>query len=282
MVPQPPEWNPTRHPAARLLSGPLPAGSPQKDFAVISTCSPWTWPRFLAHRGGGHLAPENTLAAFREGWRRGWRAFECDVKLSADGELFLLHDDTLERTSNGQGLARDLSWDLLSRLDAGSWHSPAFVGEPPPRLEALLRWAAATGSALNLELKPNPGQARSTGERVGALLHRWPQVPALLSSFEPEALEGARAAAPERARGLLLEQPRSDAWELAQSLEVQAVISDQRWTDEAWIRQVHQGGWRALAYTVNEVARAQALLGDGLDGLFTDALDDVRPDQAIA
>ena len=249
---------------------------------MISTCSPWTWPRFLAHRGGGHLAPENTLAAFREGWRRGWRAFECDVKLSADGELFLLHDDTLERTSNGQGLARDLSWDLLSRLDAGSWHSPAFVGEPPPRLEALLRWAAATGSALNLELKPNPGEARSTGERVGALLRHWPQVPALLSSFEPEALEGARAAAPERARGLLLEQPRSDAWELAQSLEVQAVISDQRWTDAAWIRQVHQGGWRALAYTVNEVARARALLGDGLDGLFTDALDDVRPDQAIA
>ena len=97
----------------------------------------WPYPLWIAHRGAGKLAPENTLAAFRVGAAHGYRAFECDVKLSADGVPFLLHDATLERTTAGRGTAGERAWSELSRLDAGGWHSRAFAGEPLPSLEAI-------------------------------------------------------------------------------------------------------------------------------------------------
>ena len=73
----------------------------------------WPYPRWVAHRGAGKLAPENTLAAFKRGAREGYRMFECDVKLSSDGVPFLLHDDTLERTTNGSGVAGLQTWQAL-------------------------------------------------------------------------------------------------------------------------------------------------------------------------
>ena len=99
----------------------------------------WPYPRWVAHRGAGKLAPENTLAAFEFGARHGYRMFECDVKLSADDVLFLLHDATLGRTTNGQGQARAQSWQELSQLDAGSWHSAGFAGQRLASFEAIAR-----------------------------------------------------------------------------------------------------------------------------------------------
>lgn len=90
------------------------------------------------HRGAGKSAPENTLSAFRLGAAHGFTMFECDVKLSTD-DPFLLHDDALERTTNGRGPAAGAAWADLSRLDAGAWHSSAYAGEPLLRLEALAR-----------------------------------------------------------------------------------------------------------------------------------------------
>src|SRR5262249_52756932 len=89
----------------------------------------WPYPRWVAHRGAGKLARESTLAAFRLGAEHGYRMFECDVKLSADGVPFLMHDATLERTTNGVGTGGDQPWDQLARLDAGSWHSRRHAGE---------------------------------------------------------------------------------------------------------------------------------------------------------
>ncbi len=85
----------------------------------------WPYPLWIAHRGAGKLAPENTLAAFRVGASHGYRAFECDVKLSADGVPFLLHDATLQRTTPERGTASERQWAELSRLDAGGRHSRA-------------------------------------------------------------------------------------------------------------------------------------------------------------
>jgi len=123
----------------------------------------WPYSRWIAHRGAGKLAPENTLAAFRTGATHGYRMFECDVKLSSDGVPFLLHDSTLERTTNGQGTAGAHSWQALSQLDAGSWHSRAFAGEPLPTLEAVARFCQHNGYLLNIEIKPTPGTERPTG-----------------------------------------------------------------------------------------------------------------------
>ena len=82
----------------------------------------WPYPRLIAHRGGGSLAPENTLAALKLGASLGYRASEFDVKLSRDAVPFLLHDSKLERTTNGVGIAGEFDWSVLEGLDAGAWH----------------------------------------------------------------------------------------------------------------------------------------------------------------
>jgi glycerophosphoryl diester phosphodiesterase len=126
--------------------------------------TPWPYPRWIAHRGAGRLAPENTLAAFRLGAEHGFRMFECDAKLSADGVPFLLHDATLERTTNGVGTGGDQPWDQLARLDAGSWHSRQYAGEPLPTLENVARFCIANGCFLNTSA-PNRCRRRSRRSR---------------------------------------------------------------------------------------------------------------------
>ena len=100
---------------------------------------PWPYPRWIAHRGAGRLAPENTLAAFRLGAQHGYRMFECDAKLSSDGVVFLMHDATLERTTNGQGIGGEQPWSALAQLDAGAWHSRQYAGEPLPLRQDEIR-----------------------------------------------------------------------------------------------------------------------------------------------
>ncbi len=236
---------------------------------------PWPYPLWLAHRGAGKLAPENTLAAFRVGAGFGFRAFECDVKLSRDGEAFLLHDDTLERTTSGRGSPAELDWAGLARLDAGRWHGPAFAAEPLPRLEQIAAFCQANGCALNIEIKPCPGEEARTGRAVAREAARlWAgALPPLLSSFKPDALAAARDAEPALPRALLLDE-LWDGWpQAAQALGVVAVVTNWRLMDAALIRHLHERGWRALVYTVNDDAVARRLIADGIDGLITDAVD---------
>lgn len=241
----------------------------------------WPYPFWIAHRGAGKLAPENTLAAFRVGASHGWRAFECDVKLSADGVPFLLHDDTLDRTTSGTGRAADLPWTALSCLDAGGWHSRAFAGEPPASLAAVAAWLRRNGHGLDLEIKPTPGDERRTGEVVAAeVLRLWagdPRPP-LLSSFRPEALEGARRTAPLLGRALLVDTDWTGWLDVALALGCVAAITHHRLMDAALVARLHQAGLRALVYTVNDPARATELQAAGVDGIITDAVDVFVPD----
>ncbi len=247
-----------------------------------SAPKPWPYPRWIAHRGAGRLAPENTLAAFRVGAEHSYRMTECDAKLSADGVVFLLHDDTLERTSNGHGLGGDQPWAALSRLDAGGWHSRRYAGEPLPTLESVAHFCLANGHLLNIEIKPTPGLERETGCVVAREAARlWASqsgaIPPLLTSFAPTALEGARETASTLPRGLLLETLWSGWLEATIQLGCVAVICDQDlWTADN-LAQVHQAGLRTLAYTVNEETSAQRLLALGIDGLITDRVDLFTP-----
>ena len=241
--------------------------------------SPWPYPLWLAHRGAGKQAPENTLAAFRMGVGFGFRAFECDVKLSRDGQAFLLHDDTLDRTTSGQGSPASADWAQLSKLDAGSWHSPPFAAEPLPRLTQVAAFCHANGCALNIEIKPCPGEEARTGAAVAREAARlWAgALPPLLSSFQPEALTAARDAEPALPRALLLDK-LWDGWpEAAESLGVVAVITNYRLMDSALIERLHAQGWRALVYTVNDAATAERLIADGIDGIITDAVHELGP-----
>lgn len=242
----------------------------------------WPYPRWIAHRGAGKLAPENTLAAFRLGASHGWRAFECDVKLSADGVPFLLHDDTLDRTTtDATGRGADRPWGELSRLDAGGWHSPAYAGEPPASLQAIATWLRRNRAWLDLEIKPTTGDEERTGRVVAAEVARlWAgdPLPPLLSSFRPESLAGARDSAPQLQRALLVDTDWPGWLDVALQLGCVAAITKHQLMDAALIARLHQAGLRALVYTVNARARADQLLAMGIDGIVTDAVDTFTPD----
>jgi glycerophosphoryl diester phosphodiesterase len=240
----------------------------------------WPYPFWIAHRGAGTLAPENTLAAFRLGAQHGYRCFECDVKLSADGVPFLMHDATLERTTSGRGTAGDLPWAALSQLDAGSWHGRGHAGEPLPTLAQPGALGARQRLHADLEIKPTPGHEEATGpswRRQVRALWAGATVPPLLSSFRPDALRTAMEAAPELPRGLLLDElwPGWDG--VAQALAARAVITNHVLMDSALVQRLHAAGRRALCYTVNEPADAQGLIEAGVDGLITDAVDRFAP-----
>lgn len=239
----------------------------------------WPYPRWIAHRGAGRLAPENTLAAFALGHAHGYRMFECDVRLSADGQPFLLHDDSLERTSNGGGEALARTWGQLCRLDAGSWHSPQFAGERLPTLAEVLEFCMRHDCALNIELKPAPGDARRTGAVVaGETARVWRGgLPPLLTSFDVAALEAAAKAAPSLPRGLLFERFAENWLETAQRLGCVAVVAEQGAWSPATVAAARGAGLHQLAYTVNEDAQAARLQTLGLDGLITDRVDHFRP-----
>jgi len=240
----------------------------------------WPYPRWIAHRGAGKLAPENTLAAFRLGAEHGYRMFECDAKLSADGVVFLMHDATLDRTTSGQDIGGDLSWHDLSQLVAGSWHSRSFAGEAPPTLEALARFCLANRYLLNIEIKPTPGTEAATGEAVARLAaHLWAgsAVPPLLTSFKPDALAAAQTVAPELPRGLLVDTLWKGWFEKAQDLGCVAVVANYALWDAATVAQVHGAGMRCLSYTVNDDWATQHLLALGTDGIITDRVDVFSP-----
>lgn len=242
--------------------------------------APLPWPRWIAHRGAGKLAPENTLAAFRLGASHGFTAYECDVKLSADGVPFLLHDATLERTTNASGRASDRSWSELSRLDAGAWHSRAYAGEPPASFDAVAAFCRANGHALNIEIKPTPGDERRTGEAVARAAEqawRGRPTPPLLSSFESAALEGARAAAPQLPRALLIDSLVDGWFDAASALGCVAVVANHSCFSREMVERLHGSGLWALAYTVNDPSAARGLLEIGLDALITDAVDRFAP-----
>lgn len=241
---------------------------------------PWPYPRWIAHRGAGRLAPENTLAAFRLGAQYGYRMFECDAKLSADGTVFLLHDATLERTTNGHGVAGQQAWHDLSQLDAGQWHSRAYAGEAVCTLAALSRWCMANGYLLNIEIKPTPGQEAVTGAAVAReAADLWKDAPVapLLTSFRPEALAAAQTAAPHLPRGLLLDSLWQGWQTQALDLQCVAMVCNHALWDASLVAEARQLGLRQLSYTVNDEWAAQRLIDLGTDGIITDAVDRFAP-----
>lgn len=242
--------------------------------------SNWPYPHIVAHRGGGKLAPENTLAAIDVGARHGHTMIEFDVKLSKDGHIFLLHDDNLERTSNGWGIAGELSWQDLLNVDAGGWYSGEFKGEPLPLLSQVAERCRTLNLLANIEIKPTTGTGPVTGKAVAlAARELWAgMTPPLLSSFEVDALEAAQAAAPELPRGLLLDEWRDDWHELTQRLGCVSIHLNHRLLDEARVDALREAGLRILVYTVNNPQRASQLLRWGVDCICTDNIAVIGPD----
>lgn len=230
-------------------------------------------PRVIGHRGAAALAPENTLAGFRKAAESGVRWVEFDVHLTADGVPVLLHDDTLERTTDGRGPVAGRSLGELRRLDAGTWFGAAFRGERVPTLEETIALLSVLGLGAVVEIKPSPGAEAATAEAtVRLLLERWPGhlPPLLVSSFKRDALAQARMAAPTIARALLVRDIPADWRAQVDALGCSAVHASERRLDAAVVAEIGTIGLPVFAYTVNEVERARELLGWGVKSIFSD------------
>jgi glycerophosphoryl diester phosphodiesterase len=237
--------------------------------------TPWPYPRLIAHRCGGALAPENTLAGLRIAARLGCRAVEFDVMLSRDGVPVLIHDDTLERTTNGQGRVADTDLTVLRRLDVGVRHAPAFGGEPLPTLAEAIACCNEHGLLANIEIKPSPGAELATGAAVALLTKKlWRgEPPPLLSSFSEEALAAAALAAPQLPRALLVDAIPDDWNERRRRIGAIAVHCCDKQFEPKKAEAVAAAGMPLACYTVNHPALAETLFAAGVTSVFTD-----RPD----
>ena len=242
---------------------------------IDRTVADWPYPRLVAHRCGGTLAPENTLAGFDACKRYGYRMVEFDAKLSADDQLFLLHDDTLERTTNGHGPAAEQTWEQLAKLDAGSWRDATFAGERLPTLAEVAARCKQDGIAANIEIKPCPGRDAITGQLVAAAaLELWQgQTQPLLSSFSYEALAAARDAAPSLPRGMLFEAVPDDWLRIVRELDCVSLHASHKYLTAEQVAEIRAAGLRVLVYTVNDPERAELLAQWGVDMFCTDRLD---------
>lgn len=247
----------------------------------MRTWRAWSYPALFAHRGGGTLAPENTLAGLEAAFQHRYTAVEFDVKLSRDNVIFLMHDDSLNRTTNGVGLFKDLDAIDIEQLDAGSWMASFhWEGAPAvarvPRLSAAMAFLHAHGMNANIEIKPCNGREAETGHAVALLINeitRTHPLKPLLSSFSVEALLAARKSAPNLPIGLLVEgyKPADDA--TLNDLNCVSLHAKACHITQEMVSQLHQRDTRVMAYTVNDPSQAKALFALGVDGIFTDRLD---------
>jgi glycerophosphoryl diester phosphodiesterase len=228
----------------------------------------WLYPRIVAHRGGGSLAPENTLAAIRLGASLGFRGVEFDVMLAGDGTPVLIHDETLERTTEIKGEVALTPYQELEKLDI-------------PRFQDAARLCRELGVWANVEIKPAKGHSRATGEAVAGMaseLWRGAPLQPVLSCFSSVALEAARAAAPDLPRGLLVDQVPADWLGQLRALDCVALHCNQQHLGEQRARAIKKAGYGLLCWTVNDPVAARRLLGWGVDCVVTDALGLIGPD----
>lgn len=244
--------------------------------------SMWPYPTVLAHRGGGKLAPENTIAGLKCGLAHGFRAVEFDVMLARDGVPVVMHDPYLGRTVAGSGNVFDYDAAELAAMDAGGWFGKQFHGEPVPLFADFAAFCKTNGIWMNVEIKPAPGFEAQTGKVVAALTRAMfaaeiaagevARVP-LLSSFSEAALAAAQQAAPDLPRALLLDViPRN--WEpRALAIGAVALHTNHKHLTAHMARQIKRAGFGLFCYTVNSRIRAREILAWGVDAFCTDRID---------
>jgi glycerophosphoryl diester phosphodiesterase len=229
----------------------------------------------FGHRGASARAPENTLAAFERAVRDGAGAIECDVQICADGTPVILHDATVDRTTDGRGAIARLTMAQVRRLDAGAWFDRRFRGERIPTLEEALEFARGR-CLINLELKAAPGAGARAGDAaiaaaVAAALRRaGDRGPVLLSSFSAATLAATRAALPRARLALLASRSLRGLHAAHRRLRLHAVHPHLRLADARRFAAARREGLRIHVWTVNDPTLAARIAARGADGLMTD------------
>lgn len=255
--------------------------------------------RLIAHRGARSLAPENTLAAAAKALEVGADGWELDVAMSVDGELVVLHDDTLERTSNAATLfperkpwsVYEFSLQELRQLDFGTWfvttdpfgqaragnisaaELEAFKGLPIPTLREALAFTRDNHWWVNIEIKDasgTPADAVIVGKVVALVEELELQEQVLISSFNFDYLRQVKALQPGLPTGALTSQAISDPVALLRELDAQAFHPSLKIVQAEQVQQLRQAGYGVNVWTVNEAADLRTLIDMGVTGVFTD------------
>ncbi len=232
-------------------------------------------PKIIGHRGAAASAPENTLAGFARAAALGAGWVEFDVRLCGDGRPVVIHDATLERTTDGQGPVAGASFDQIRALDAGRWFAPGFAGERVPSLGEALRATARLGLGADVELKAEPGREEALAAAAVAAVQgarRPGRAPILVSSFNVPCLDRVGALAPEMPRAYPLPRAGLGA-HLAVARRAGATFVDHRRLTRRRTERIRAAGLALIVYTVNDPARARTLWSWGIDSVITDAPD---------
>jgi glycerophosphoryl diester phosphodiesterase len=250
----------------------------------------WSDWQVIAHRCGGALAPENSLAGLEAAARAGLRTVEFDVMLSADGVPMLIHDETLERTTDGRGPVAQRTAAELGALSCNRGWGDRFAGEPVPTLQRALESCRRLGLLPNIEIKPFTGFERETGlvaARVAGTA--WvaggdraaggvgTQELPLLSSFSEVALAAAREVLPDWPAAMLFEAVPADWRTRIDALGASDLHCSRIQPGWDWLDSAREAGVPVRCYTVNDPAEAAALRRRGVVGVFSDRIDLLAP-----
>jgi glycerophosphoryl diester phosphodiesterase len=233
---------------------------------------PWV----IAHRGASAVAPENTMAAFRRAVAMGVDCIETDLHLSRDGRLIIIHDTTLERTTNGDGLVKNFTFSELRQLDAGRWFSEDFAGERLPGVEELLDLAGQTDLSLYLEIKGGAGYGVERAV-ISALRGRKEAKAAVVLCFDPSVLDRMHQLDRLLMTGLLFESGGEDMVREAVRVGARQIAPRGDFVTPELLADSHRRGLKVIAWTINEPAQMRALASAGVDGIMTN-----HPDRLIA
>jgi glycerophosphoryl diester phosphodiesterase len=227
----------------------------------------------VGHRGARGLAPENTLASFNRGAELRVDVVETDVHLSRDGQVVIIHDETVDRTTNGHGLVKDMTVAELKELDAGSWFDPKFAGEQIPTLAELCQWAQGR-MPLAIEIKNGPIYYTGIAGKVIGLLREYDMLrQAILISFDHFVLREAKMIAPEVAAGLLYVGRLIDPVGAAHAAGANAIHPHWSFATPDLIQTAHDAGLAISPWTANDLPTLRALDQIGVDSIATDYPD---------
>jgi glycerophosphoryl diester phosphodiesterase len=223
------------------------------------------------HRGGADLAPENTLPAFELALHSDADFIETDLQLTSDGVPVLMHDFTLDRTTDGTGPVWASTWKQVSALDAGSWYDSAFDGTRVPRLDDLLDIVLPTAKRVILELKGSwtAAQVQPVVDEIRS--HQLEQR-VVLAGFDITSLSAARQAGPEIQRVVITHDVVGDPAVLAATCGAVAIVTSRKFllSDPGAVGRIHDAGLGVLVYTLNSSKTWSEAIALGVDGIITD------------
>ena len=247
------------------------------------------WPRqssslVIGHRGAMGYAPENTIASFEDGVRRGADLIEFDVQLTVDREVAVMHDPTVDRTTNGEGIVRELTWKKLKAMDAGAWFGPSYVDQWVPSLTEVIHKfrnrKTAHGAPLGLivEMKTAKGSAGSLADAVVAVLQREKFTDRVcVISFDAVALQEVRNANKHLAIGLLYsEDPEETRLAQARQMGAQAIFPRKSAVTSKNVQAAHNAGLAIATWTANTKIEMKRMIACGVDAITTNYPDRLR------